>query len=44
MYKHIDQKRFPVKKYILKEFHCGSVVVMNSSVHEDVGSTPGLAQ
>ena len=28
----------------LLEFHCGSVVANPTSVHEDEGSIPGLAQ
>ena len=27
-----------------KSFHCGSVVTNPTSIHEDVGSIPGLAQ
>ena len=28
----------------LKEFHCGSAVTNTTSIHEDAGSIPGLAQ
>ena len=28
----------------LREFHCGSVETNLTGIHEDAGSTPGLAQ
>ena len=35
---------FSYKKKKERRFHCGSVVMNLTSVHEDGGSIPGLAQ
>ena len=38
------KKRNKRKKRITWSSHCGSAVIRLTSIHEDTGSTPGLAQ
>ena len=38
------RKRARLKKYPKRSSHCDSVVMNPTSVHEDVGLVPGLAQ
>ena len=40
----IDKWDTHVKLLCSGSFHCGSVVINLTGIHEDTGSTPGLAQ
>jgi len=45
---HYDSLRFTFeiyyKKNILRSFYCGAAEINSTTIHEDVGSIPGLAQ
>ena len=42
----VDRRLFETLIYLMENWssHCGSVVVNTTSIHEDAGSIPGLAQ